>query len=120
MYVFLPVGVVLLVFYAIHRWLHRQQDPDVPHLRVSTRPGATGKKDDIHTYMTDITKLYDIGYERFSRHGVHYTLDAPNGKELIVAPRFLDEIHRAPDEYLDNITPNEEVRPCRQSPLPQL
>jgi hypothetical protein len=54
-------------------------------------------------------KIYQAGYDRYSKHGKHYLYHIPQEMEMIVAPAFYEEIYRAPDTHLSSALANSEV-----------
>ncbi|KAH6967583.1 cytochrome P450 [Ilyonectria sp. MPI-CAGE-AT-0026] len=88
---------ILIAFYLL---LTRRRYPDAPVLSISTKPGLLGVLEDTATSVTDIMSLLDVGWHRYSKHGVNYLLNVPQEKLYIVAPKYFEEIRRAPDSHL--------------------
>jgi hypothetical protein len=105
------IGIVAVI--ALAGWWvlkgNRTRYPDVPTLRVSSRPGSLGVLDDIAMYVNDHLQLLQIGYDRYSRHGQNYLVNTPLQKELVLAPRFLNDITKAPDSCVSNTAANHEA-----------
>lgn len=78
----------------------RKKYPDAPWLKVSSRPGSLGRLEDSATFLRDSMAILRVGWERYSKHGINYMLDTPEGPRYIVAPKYLDELVRAPDSHV--------------------
>lgn len=102
------VGVSCLAM-ALYLFFNRQRYPDAPVLRVSTKSGPLGTLEDTATSVTDMMKLLDVGWQRYSKHGVNYLLNVPKEKLYIVAPKYFEEVRRAPDSHVSNLAANNEV-----------
>jgi hypothetical protein len=89
----------------------RQRYPDGPWLRVSTKPGKLGQLDDHATFLRDSMAILRVGWERYSKHGVNYMLDTPEGPRYIVAQKYFDELVRAPDSHISALAAANNVRP---------
>ena len=94
---------------AIYLFFNRQRYPDAPILRVSTKPGPLGALEDTAASVTDMMKLLEVGWQRYSKHGVNYLLNVPKEKLYIVAPKYFEEIRRAPDSHVSNLAANNDV-----------
>lgn len=107
----LLASILAIVFSSIFAYLCFQGEkyPDAPTLRVSTKPGTMGALEDKMMYMTDIMKLLDVGWERYSKKGINYLLPAPSRKFYIVAHKYLEEVRRAPETHVSNLASNNEV-----------
>ncbi|GME33224.1 cytochrome P450 [Neofusicoccum parvum] len=92
-------------------WLlsRRQRSPNLPTLRISQRPGQLGVADDIAMFLNDNRRFMSVGYERYSKHGKNYTVQLPTSKEVVVAPKFLDEVRSAPQSHVSNLDANMET-----------
>ncbi|EOD48508.1 putative cytochrome p450 protein [Neofusicoccum parvum UCRNP2] len=92
-------------------WLlsRRQRSPNLPTLRISQRPGQLGVADDIAMFLNDNRHFMSVGYERYSKHGKNYTVQLPTSKEVVVAPKFLDEVRSAPQSHVSNLDANMET-----------
>lgn len=101
--------VVVLLGTVFYQYLTRRREPKVPTLKISTKPWIWGAREDREAWVADALSVLQKGYETYSRHGKHYLVQRPEGKALIVAPQFVEEIRRAPDEYLDQHRANNEV-----------
>ncbi|RSL57416.1 hypothetical protein BHE90_017151 [Fusarium euwallaceae] len=44
--------------------------------------------------------LLEVGWHRYSKHGINYLLNVPKDKLYIVAPKYFEELRRAPDSHL--------------------
>ncbi|KAJ3548541.1 hypothetical protein NM208_g955 [Fusarium decemcellulare] len=94
---------------ALYLFFNRQRYPDAPVLRVSTKPGPLGALDDTATSVTDMMKLLEVGWQRYSKKGINYLLNVPKEKLYIVAPKYFEEIRRAPDSHVSNLAANNEL-----------
>jgi hypothetical protein len=93
--------IVILILGIRHLVISRTRYPNVPVLKVSQKPGIFGRFEDIQSFVLDNMKLCNVGWERYSKHGKNYLMNTPTGKYLVVAPRFTDEVIRAPDDILN-------------------
>ncbi|KAJ0418875.1 cytochrome P450 [Aspergillus carlsbadensis] len=94
--------------------------PNVPTLKISSRPGGLGAADDAATYMSNMMRVLQAGYNKYSRHGQNYLLRTPSGLELVVAPKFLEEIRRAPESHVSNLAANNEIMQVGHTLHPRL
>ena len=78
----------------------RKRYPEAPWLRVSTKPGSLGQLEDHATFLRDSMAILRVGWERYSKHGINYMLDTPEGPRFIVAQKYFDELVRAPDSHI--------------------
>ncbi|KAJ5638390.1 hypothetical protein N7490_008269 [Penicillium lividum] len=98
-----PALAVTLTFIGIVGWVtlaNRKRYPDAPWLRVSKKPGRLGLLEDQSTFLRDSTAILNVGWERYSKHGLNYLLDTPEGVRYIVAQKYFDELVRAPDSHI--------------------
>jgi hypothetical protein len=107
---FLAVTVILL---GVAAWaivgLRRQRFPDAPWLRVSKKPGSLGRLEDHAVFLQDSSKILDVGWEKYSKHGINYMLDTPEGPRYIVAQKYFDELVRAPDTHVSALAASNTV-----------
>jgi hypothetical protein len=101
--------VVAILITVVFGALSRQKYPDVPSLRISKKPGFLGTWEDARLWATDALSLLLLGYEQYSSKGQHYLVSRPEGKLLVVAPEFVEEVRRAPESHVQNAPANNEV-----------
>jgi hypothetical protein len=94
-------GLLVVMFVAVHFILKRIPPPDLPVLRISRRWGLLGTFEDLQTFVDDNMRLCDVGWERYSKHGLNYVMNSPQGRYVVLAPRFTDELIRTPDTILN-------------------
>ncbi|KAF5228138.1 hypothetical protein FANTH_14585 [Fusarium anthophilum] len=109
----LSVLILSLVAWFVFR--PKQRYPDAPWLRVSTKPGRLGLLEDQATFQTNPMAILSVGWERYSKHGINYMLDTMEGKRYIVAPKYLDEIVRAPDTHVSALTASNDLMQIRHT-----
>ncbi|KIX08863.1 uncharacterized protein Z518_03520 [Rhinocladiella mackenziei CBS 650.93] len=100
---------LLGVFAFTYWWLFTPRYPKAPTLRVSKKPWIFGELEDAKLYVTNSIDLLQIGWEQYSKHGTNYLLNTPKGKIYIVAPRYMDEVRRAPETHVDNTIANSQL-----------
>jgi len=83
--------------------------PKVPTLKISKKPGILGSWEDARLWMSDGLNVLLLGYEQYSSKGKHYLVTRPEGKMLVVAPAFVEEVRRAPETHVQNAPANNEV-----------
>src|SRR4051794_23806134 len=71
---------------------NRTRYPDVPSLKISKKPGMLGRWEDARMWISDGLNVLLVGYERYSSKGQHYLVTRPEGKMLVVAPSFVEEV----------------------------
>ncbi|KAJ9144526.1 Cytochrome P450 [Pleurostoma richardsiae] len=101
--------VTVAVLVGIRFYLGRQKYPDAPTLRISERPGSLGVLDDMTRVVTDMGGMLQIGWEQYSKHNINYILNTFSGKRFVVAPKYFEEIRRAPDTHVSNLASNNEL-----------
>lgn len=107
-----PVRTIGLfaVAVALVIWLSRRQRyPDVPVLRISKKPWILGQREDERLWVTNAITILLKGYEQYSSRNINYLVRRPEGKLLIVAPKFVEEVRRAPETHVQNHPANNDV-----------
>jgi len=94
------ISLALLALIVWGLFQGRRRYPDAPWLRVSTKPGLLGRLSDRETYMKDQMAILNVGWERYSKHGLNYMLDTPEGPRYVVAQKYFEELVRAPDTHV--------------------
>jgi hypothetical protein len=103
------LGLAIATIFVAIVFNTRQRYPDVPLFRLSKKPGILGEWEDARLWQTDALTILLNGYEKFSSRGKHYMVSRPEGKLLIVAPAFVEEVRRAPESLVQNAPANNEV-----------
>ncbi|KIX08844.1 uncharacterized protein Z518_03501 [Rhinocladiella mackenziei CBS 650.93] len=97
-----------------------QKYPDVPTLRLSSKPWIWGAREDAKLWVTDALSVLLTGYERYSSKGQNYLVTRPEGKLMVVAPRFIEEVRRAPETHVQNLPANNELTQLRYTLHPKM
>ncbi|KIX06643.1 uncharacterized protein Z518_04619 [Rhinocladiella mackenziei CBS 650.93] len=114
------VASVLLVSATISYLCTRQKYPNVPTLRISPKPGIFGAWEDRKLWVNDALNVLLLGYEKYSSKQQHYLVERPEGKLLIVAPNFIEEVRRAPETHVQNTPANNDLTQLRHTLHPKM
>ncbi|KAF5003206.1 hypothetical protein FDECE_10224 [Fusarium decemcellulare] len=106
--------VAAITLFFVHKKIFkRSKVSNAPILNID--PSDNLGLDEQEPYVKNIRKLLEKGYKTYSCRGISYVLDTPVGKQMVVAPKLIDEVQRLPDSIASNAHANELIMQFRHT-----
>ncbi|OAL27831.1 hypothetical protein AYO20_09684 [Fonsecaea nubica] len=115
LFAFLIPTVIYFLVKALQR--PKRRFPNVPWLRLSSKPGKKGEKEDAMKFVENGHKVIMEGADtvQYTRQGLNWMMRTPEGGQFVVHPKFVEELRSAKETDLHNLPANNDLMQTRHT-----